>query len=36
METRMAPSYANLFMGKLEQSAIENTPFQTLRPVEAY
>ena len=28
METRMAPSYANLFMGKLEQSAIENTPFK--------
>ena len=23
----MAPSYANLFTGKLEQSAIENAPF---------
>ena len=23
----MAPSYANLFTGKLEQSAIENSPF---------
>ena len=29
MGTRMAPSYANLFiMGKLEQSAIENDPFK--------
>ena len=24
----MAPSYANLFTGKLEQSAIENAPFK--------
>ena len=28
MGTRMAPSYANLFMGKLEQHAIENAPFK--------
>ena len=27
MVTRMAPSYANLFMGKFEQDAIENAPF---------
>ena len=25
METRMAPSYANLFMGKFEQQAIDNS-----------
>ena len=36
MGTRMAPSYANLFiMGKLEQSAIKRL-FQTLRLVEVY
>ena len=26
--TRMAPSYANLFMGKFEQLAIENAPLK--------
>ena len=28
MGTRMAPSYANLFMGKFEQHAIENAPLK--------
>ena len=28
MGTRVAPSYANLFMGKLKQRAIENTPLK--------
>ena len=28
MGTRMAPSYANLFMGKFEQQAIENATYK--------
>ena len=28
MGTRMAPSYANLFMGKLEKEALKNAPFK--------
>ena len=30
MGTRMAPSYANLFMGKFEQNAIDNTVYKPL------
>ena len=33
MGTSMACSYAKLFMGKLEQSAIENAPFKHLMEV---
>ena len=29
MGTKMAPSYANLFLGYFEANALENAPFQS-------